>query len=132
MFIEIIHLEVGDGGHATLREIGVCLFKSGFANQSHAAVAGRLQRKAHAGDARTHYQIIIFVDHCFLCGILKACLFVVLIQLRAAMPRQAPRLLFILCKVTNYFLLLPPIVYFFVNLQTFQARAAEPGKTITK
>lgn len=63
MFLEIIHFEVGHRCHATLRESGVGLIESSFANEGHAAVFGHFESEAHAGDAGSYNEKIIFLSH---------------------------------------------------------------------
>ena len=64
MFVEIIDLQVGYGGHAPLRQGGVGLVEGCLAHQGHTRpFAGDLEGEAHAGDAAAYYEIVIFSNH---------------------------------------------------------------------
>ena len=64
MFLEIVHLEVGHRGDASLRKVSVGFFQLRLADDGDGlAFFGHFQGKAHACDARADNQIIVFVNH---------------------------------------------------------------------
>lgn len=63
MFIEVVDLEIGDAGDATLGESRVGLVERRLAHYGDAAIVGHFEREAHPGDAGADHKEIIFLNH---------------------------------------------------------------------
>ena len=63
MLVEIVDFKIGHRSHTALCKRGICLIESGFTHQGHSAFLSHFERKAHAGDAGSYNQEIIFICH---------------------------------------------------------------------
>ena len=65
MFLEVVHLEVGDTGNAALCLVGIRLVDSGLADERYLALAALsdLQCITHSGHARANNEEVEFANH---------------------------------------------------------------------